>query len=263
MNNKLPNSKEALQERAEQRRLSFTWPFLMVFMRFPLIILGQFLLFIYFIIIGQTAPWGASANMFFFYMPLAADLGCILLLIWLTRREGIGLKDLIGINKNRLGRDIGIGIGLLFLIAVLLYGGLTLSALLIYKSPLPPELPFTPPLWTAWFAVLIFPFTVGIIEELTYRGYALPRLEVITKRRWLALLIMTIGFGSQHIVSPILDWQYSLYFFLPSLPIGLLMGYIYLKQRRLLPLIIAHVGINLMPNMMVLLPKYIPDLLPY
>ena len=54
-----------------------------------------------------------------------------------------------------------------------------------------------------------------------------------------------------------------LYFFLPSLPIGLLVGYIYLKQRRLLPLIIAHVGINLIPNMMVLLPKYFPDLLPY
>ena len=182
MNSVSTNSKEALQERLDQGRLSGTWPYLMVFMRFPLIIFGQFLLFIYFIIIGQTAPWGASANMFFFYMPLIADLGCILLLIWLTRREGIGLKDLIGIKRGQIGRDIGIGIGLLFLIFGLLYAGLTLSALLLYKSPFPPELPFTPPLWTAWFAVLIFPFTVGIIEELAYRGYALPRLEVITKR---------------------------------------------------------------------------------
>ena len=141
MNNKLANSIEAIRERAEQGNLSRTWPFLMVFIRFPLIIFGQFLLFLYFLIIGQTAPWGASADMFFFYMPLIADLGCILLLIWLTRREGIRLRDLIGIDKNRIGRDIGIGIGLLFLIFALLYGGLTISALLIYRSPLPPELP--------------------------------------------------------------------------------------------------------------------------
>ncbi len=48
------------------------------------------------------------------------------------------------------------------------------------------------------------------MEELTYRGYSLPRLEALTGRSWLALLIMTLGFMLQHVALPLVDWRYSI-----------------------------------------------------
>jgi hypothetical protein len=38
------------------------------------------------------------------------DVGCVLLLWRLTRREGIGLLDLVGFQRSRLFRDVLLGL---------------------------------------------------------------------------------------------------------------------------------------------------------
>ena len=250
-----PNSREALGERVRAGKVAWAWPLLMTFVRLPLIVAGQLLIAGYFTLTGHATPWGAAANIYFFWVPLTADLGCLLLLAWLTRREGLRLRDLIGFDRRRLGRDLLIGLGLAVLWGVT--GGVSqmLSGLLVYGSAQPPPLPVTPPLWTAWWAVLVFPITVGIIEEMTYRGFALPRLEALAGRSWLALLIMTLGFGLQHVALPLVNWRFSLFWCLGSLAPGLVYGLIYLKQRRLLPVIVGHWATGFVINgLLVLLP---------
>ena len=39
----------------------------------------------------------------------------------------------------------------------------------------------------------------GMTEEMTYQGYALPRLELLTGQTWLAVVMVAVGFGLQHI----------------------------------------------------------------
>jgi hypothetical protein len=56
--------------------------------------------------------------------------------------------------------------------------------------------------------------------------------------------MVVVGFGLQHIALPsILDGRYMFSRFLPSLP-GLLNAVVYLRIRRLLPLIIGHWAAN-------------------
>ncbi len=52
--------------------------------------------------------------------------------------------------------------------------------------------------------------------------------------------IVAFGWAAQHIALPLGDPQWMLYRFLSSLPIALLMPVLYLRTRRLVPLIIAH-----------------------
>ncbi len=248
-----PNSREALTERVRAGRLTWGWPLVMASIRLPLLLLGQLLLFSYFTLAGHATPWGTAGNLWTFYIVLTADLGSLLLLAWLMRREGLQLRDLIGFDRHRLGRDLLIGLGLIVVFIPLGLAINLLSSTIVYGTPQPPPSVYTPPLGVFWWAVLVVPVTVGFMEEMTYRGYALPRLEALTGRSGLALLIMSLGFGMQHVAVPLVDWQFSLASFLEALAVGLILGFIYLRQRRLVPLIVGHWGANVVLTVLLIL----------
>jgi hypothetical protein len=76
---------------------------------------------------------------------------------------------------------------------------------------------------------------------MTYQGYVLPRLEALTGRTWIAYLIVLFWWSAQHCMFPFIpDWRYVAYRSLMMVPILLLCMAIYLRIRRLSPLIIAH-----------------------
>jgi hypothetical protein len=92
---------------------------------------------------------------------------------------------------------------------------------------------------------------------MVYRGYVQPRLVALTGKPWLAILITALGFGLQHIALPFTDWQTSLSRFLSTFLLGLVFGALYQKQKRLIPLIIAHwlidfIGLGLLPLLFVM-----------
>ncbi len=90
------------------------------------------------------------------------------------------------------------------------------------------------------FGLMGVPVGAGIVEELVYRGYTLPRLIALSNR-WTGLLLMAVGFGWQHVgLSLIVDWRSAAERGLALAVVGLVMGLIYFKQQRLLPLIIGH-----------------------
>jgi membrane protease YdiL (CAAX protease family) len=237
----------------------------MSFIRLPLIIVGLITGWLVFRLLGDQNAWNASVSLTNFTLTVFADGTCLVLLLWRGRVEHFHLADLIKIDRKRISRDILIGLALATLFMILMQGFNTLAAVLVYGPGVLSRTTgnsvtagsITPPLWVLWWGFLVLPITVGFIEEMVYRGYALPRLEAATHSQWLSLLIVSLGFGLQHIALPLVDWRTSLARFLGMLPIGLLFGWIYFKQRRLLPLIVAHwavdfLGLGLLPLLAVL-----------
>ena len=54
------------------------------------------------------------------------------------------------------------------------------------------------------------------------------------------LVIMSVGFGLQHAVLPLVDWRTSLSRTLAMFLVGIVFGVLYLKLKRLVPLIVGH-----------------------
>jgi membrane protease YdiL (CAAX protease family) len=77
-------------------------------------------------------------------------------------------------------------------------------------------------------------------EELTFQGYALPRLQSLTKHTWLSVLWVAFGWSLQHSFLPWINLEHALYLFIMFIPLTVALQLIYLRLRRLMPLIIAH-----------------------
>lgn len=182
---------------------------------------------------------------------------CFFILHWILKREGSSLQKLIGFKANLLGKDILFGLLWLFVLYIpfmlaflscmfLMFGT---DAMNQFESVFAPK--GDPMVYPYWFLMIgaivsatLFPLLNAPIEELFYRGYAQSRLVEVSKKVWLGILIPAIGFSLQHtILSATFTGAiiYAVAFFFWGLGAGI----IYHKQRRLMPLIIAHYFTNL------------------
>ena len=90
----------------------------------------------------------------------------------------------------------------------------------------------------------VFPLMNPIVEELNYRGYSQWQLESAFGSPRRAIVISAIGFGLQHIAFAMTVHSaiaYAVAFFLWGFGAGIIVH----KQRRLLPVIVAHFISNL------------------
>jgi membrane protease YdiL (CAAX protease family) len=109
-------------------------------------------------------------------------------------------------------------------------------------NPVFPEFTFIrvlPLLGLLYARILWWPIW-SVIEELTYNGYALPRMVAITKSRWISVAIVSFFFTLQHSFLMLAGFQFGLYMFLAFLPLSIAMTAVYLRIRQLPPMIIAH-----------------------
>ena len=80
---------------------------------------------------------------------------------------------------------------------------------------------------------------------MVYQGYSLPRLEILSRRKWLAVFVVCFGWAIQHSALPIMpNWQWAVYRFASTLPIAIGVPIVYLRTRRLLPFVIAHWAVD-------------------
>lgn len=86
----------------------------------------------------------------------------------------------------------------------------------------------------AWFRVFIG-VTSGGVEELLYRGYAIERLAVLCRRRWLGAAAATVAFALAHV--PYWGVRFAL---AADLPFGIVMTIFYVWRRDLAANAIAH-----------------------
>jgi membrane protease YdiL (CAAX protease family) len=188
---------------------------------------------------GSADPWNESAPWWRVYGTLV-DVGCLVLLVWLTRREGLRLFDLGNYRRKGWLRNVGIGVGI-FVPGFLLTLGTLMGvwALLGYS---PPATGAGLPLWSVLYSLIIWPIIWSPTEEFTYTGYCLPRAEALTGKKWLALVVGGFFLILQHVFFPIrsLAWQEAVGWIASLVPTTVIFGLIYLRWRRLLPFQVAH-----------------------
>lgn len=235
---------EATQWRLEKGRIPRFGPILMLCARPALLLIAQGATFLLFRQLDVQNATVAIRNWWSVF-GTAVDLGCLALLIWLTRREGIGLRDLLGFVRSKLKFDISLGIGIFLLVFPLtVFGGGMLAMLIVYGrlDPLFPEntyirtLPLLAVLYSRIFWWPVWSFT----EEMTYNAYALPRLIALTRSRWLSIVVVSFFFSLQHSFLSLAGFHYGIYMFLTFIPLTIALELIYLRVRRLPPLIIGH-----------------------
>jgi len=189
---------------------------------------------------GDAKPWLSAAPWWTVYGTLI-DVGCLLALTYLMRRERGDLCELVGLQPGRLRRDILLGLA--YALGILPFGllGGFIGTVLIYGSA-PAPIPIGPlPLLGALYSLLIWPVIWAVAEELTYLGYALPRLEALTGRTWIALLVVVFFWSVQHGAMPLrLDLRFMLWRSITPLPALLVVSLIFIRTRRLVPLMVAH-----------------------
>jgi len=235
---------EAVQSRLAEGRIPRFGPMLMLFARPALLLMAQGITLLLFTQLNITNASVAVRNWWSVYGTLV-DLGCLGLLIWLTRREGIRLRDLIGFVKNKLKTDIPLGLSIILIVfPVTVIGFGRIAMLIAYGNlnPIFPEATFTrtlPLLAVLYSRILWWPLW-SATEELTFNGYALPRLKAITGSTWLSVAVVSFFWSLQHSFLPWAGLQYGFYMFILFIPLTIALQLIYLRVRRLTPLIIGH-----------------------
>jgi hypothetical protein len=214
-------------------------------------IVAQALVAIVYLLRGHRSPWSAAAPWWSVYGTLV-DAGCLMIMVKLTRAEGIRLRDLIGKIRLRWGRDIFLGIACFFVMIVSFSFGGSLASKLVFGTVRPALYPGllgerVLPHWATIYSFSIWWLIWSPTEEMTYNGYALPRLRALTGRKWIAVALVGFWWALQHSFLPFIpDWKYVVWRFLFFLPGVAITALIYLWIRRLSPLILAHWPMDVM-----------------
>lgn len=238
------NSRKAIEGRLSEGRIPGFGPFLMVAARPVFILLAQGITYLLMKLFEVDNAEVEIRNWWSVYGTLA-DIGCLGLLVWLMRREGIRLMDLVGFDRKKLKADIAIGLGIMLVVfPIVVFGFGQLAMLLIYGSTSPsfPEGTFirTLPLLAVLYSRIIWWPIWSATEELTYEGYSLPRMQAITKSTLLTVLIISFFYSIQHSFLALAGFKYGLYMFVLFVPLTIALQLIYLRIRRLTPLIVGH-----------------------
>ena len=251
------NSPSAIQERVSAGRIPWAGPLLLIVGRSAFLVVAQTLVALLFLVRRDPAPWEAAGQWWTVYGNLA-DLGCLWLLWKFTRTEGVTLRSLLGPTRWRRGHDLWLGLGILLvtfpLIAMggmfanwLVYGTLVASTAPAIRGAAPHVFP----LWRTIYSIGVWWIIWTPTEQLTYQGYALPRLQALTGRAWVAVAIVGFFWSLQHIFHPFIPrWSHVITRFVMVVPGLLAMMLIYLRTRRLAPLIIAQWPMDIMVSFM-------------
>ena len=240
-----PNSKAEVEKQAAAGKIPWSGPLILIVARSAFMIVAQGLVAGIFLLRKHPAPWQAAAPWWTVYATLV-DAGCLALMARFTRAEGIRLRDLIGRPRLRWGHDLFLGIGYLALIFPFFWLAAPWASRIVYGTAQPSMYPGlltarALPLWGVIYSLSLFWLIWSPTEEMTYNGYALPRLYALSGRWWVAVLLVTFWWTLQHSFLPfIVDWRYVIWRFLAFLPGVAVMTLIYLLNRRLPPLILAH-----------------------
>lgn len=212
----------------------------MLFARAAFAVAAQGLVAVIYAMHGSATPW-RDAEVWLPVYGTVIDAGCLSLLWWLTRREGSTLADLIGFDRARLPRDILLGLLLVPACLVFILGGVAASSFLLYGGVGLPQFGEPLPWMPALYALLIWPLIWGLTEQLTYNGYLLPRFQALCGSTALAVAVVASVWALQHAFMPLtFDPEYMAHRFVSSMPNALFMVLVYLRLRRLPPLVVAH-----------------------
>lgn len=234
------NSREILEKKVSEGKIKFWWILLVLPLRIALAFGVQGLVSLIVQAMGDPTPWATAGEWWIVYATII-DLGCLLAIWIFTRKEGIKIWDLIAFDKTKWKKDILLGLLFYVIFGAISFGSIVAVGFIVY-GVFPAPTSITMIHWGGLiYAFSVFPVVWAFTEQITYNGYLFPRLEAITKKTWVAYLIVVPFFTIQHIALPlILQTQALIYGAIWTLPLVAVIVFVYIKTRRLLPLIIAH-----------------------
>jgi membrane protease YdiL (CAAX protease family) len=145
-------------------------------------------------------------------------------------------QPLSSIGFKRLGWG-ALGFGVLGLVLMLLsepLGGLLMRSVEA-KQPTSVFREFGDlPIWV----LAILPFRAAVTEEVVFRGYAMTRIEALTRSRILAFFVPAVVFSIAH--APVFGLAYAL----AVAPLATVLGLLFLWRRNLWANMIAHAGVD-------------------
>ncbi|HTX75880.1 MAG TPA: CPBP family intramembrane glutamic endopeptidase [Terracidiphilus sp.] len=238
------NSVAAIRTRVLAGRVTWTGPLVMAAARLVLFLAAQGAVALLFLAQHRASAWH-QATLWWSVCFTGSDVVCLIGLHYFTRREGIRIRDLLGPIHMRRGHDIWLGLGFYLLVFPFFMAGGYLSQLVFYGSRLNPGNyilhAHALPVWAVVYSFAVWWIVNSATEDTTYQGYVLPRLEALTGRTWAAVAIVCFFFTLQHCaIGFLLDWRSILSRFCAFLPGCLAVTLIYVRTRRLAPLIFAH-----------------------
>jgi len=172
---------------------------------------------------------------------VVAGLAPVALVVWLVWRDtpprlgalGIGWSD--GFSWRKMRHEIAVGFGLAALIGIPGIGVyLAARALNLGVTVVPTALD------THWWTVpvlILWALRAGIGEEVIVVGYLFDRLKSLGWTPWVIITAAAILRGTYHLYQGFGG-------FVGNIAMGLVFGALYAWQRRLAPLVIAHVIID-------------------
>jgi membrane protease YdiL (CAAX protease family) len=237
-----PNSSTAIAARAERGQLP-RWGILLMA---PARAAVAYLVAGGFLVGGRANPLSPVATWWVVWGTLI-DLVCLAALAALARREGIRLRDLAGVSRRHLWSDLQQApllllayVPALVIISVIQHG-------FYGATPYPPQVALVRlPRWAAFYSIIVWPVIWAFAEDVTYLGYLLPRLEVVTRSRAWPVVIVVVLWSIQHPALPLLSGRYLLYRALSAVPITLTFTLLFRWRRRLLPVMVAHWAADLL-----------------
>ena len=242
------NDPAAIQQRVGLGRIGWTGPLALTTARTVLLLVVQAAVALGFFVRGHPSPWRAQASWF-------------LLLGRLSRREGIRLADLFGVDRSHLGREVLWGLAYLLLLFPVVQGGTVLASWVAYGRLQPDFARMAPgllvarrlPSWAVAYSLSLFWILWSPTEEVTYQADCAARLLALTGRTWVTLTLVGFWWALQHSVLPlVLDWRLAVFRFLQFLPLVMVMQILYLRTRRLPRMIVMHWPMDLLAARMTL-----------
>ncbi len=236
------NTQSSIRGRYTELGLSW-WPVLAVLpARMLFCFLSQGLAATYFYLAGSADPGNRAAQSWLVHTTIA-DILCLVLIAWLLRREGLRLRQLFGVTTWwESWRQLRWTPVYLLLVAP---GAIAahLITTAFYGSQLPPMISIVDlPSAGVAYSMLVWPLVWVITEQLFYIGYLLPRIEAMTGKTWLAVMIVILFWGLQHVAIPfIADPTYLASRVLAATAAVSLFPVVFVRGgRRLVPLMGAH-----------------------
>ena len=182
-----------------------------------------------------------EASNFILIHTVVLDLTGIFIMIWLIRKSGAQVSDLIGFNLKQFPtEELWWGIRTYFLIVPIF---ISILVLLIYISNLisyePPPHPLVEVLlqdeklsfWTIFSSLLVACVIGPIVEETFFRGLFYPAVKKYLGMKW-TMLITAAMFAGVH---------ENMFAFIPIFFLGLVLCYLYEKRSNLAACISLHV----------------------
>jgi hypothetical protein len=182
----------------------------------------------------------------------------IVLLMLICKSEGSSFKNLIGYKRGQGNVKYTLLIvGLMLLLGM---SGMYGFGFMIYGY-VPVTMVQPIPVWLAAINLILLPLTVVFAELPLYFGYALNGIERVTGNKVLSIVYPMFFYALQHSFIPLIyDWKHMLFRFLSFLPLMLVLGIIYYKKRKLLPLMIGHAILDLATGAQILMTSISPAL---